>query len=405
MLRGRDMRLYLAGRFAAGTALMLLRSTITWQVYEISGSALQLGLIGLAQFVPTVLLSLLAGAVADSYDRRRVVIAAQGVTLLGSALLLALSTTDVISLTVIYGVISLTAAAASFENPAGAAILPALVPRALFPSAVAVQGSVRNLAWVSGPVIMGFVVDAWGPAGAYALHMALVAVSIACIARLHLRRHGGERRGVTLEAIREGIGFVRARPVILGSMTLDMLAVLFGAAEALLPIFAADVLQVGAKGYGLLSASFQLGTLTMALLLVALPPMRYAGRALLLAVTGYGLATIGFGLSRLISLSLLCYGAAGMADQVSMVARSTLIQLSTPDELRGRVNSVNFIFIGASNQLGAAEAGFLAALTGAPFAVVAGGVLALAVTAWIGWRVPALRRYDVRATLSDQNLL
>ncbi len=340
-------------------------------------------------------MSLPAGAIADSYDRRRVVMLAQAAALAGSGVLWALTTTGAVTLPVIYAVLFAVALASSFENPAGASMLPSLVPRERFPNAVALSASIRNLAWVTGPAVMGFVVEAFGPQGAYALHVGLLAAASLLIGAIRPRPHSGEAGGVSFAAIREGVAFVRSRPAILGAMTLDMLAVIFGAAEALLPIFARDVLSVGPRGYGVLSASFQMGTLAMAVLLVALPPIQRAGRALLLSVAGYALATVVFGLSRSFALSLASYAGAGMADQVSMVARSTLIQLSTPDSLRGRVNSVNFIFIGASNHLGAVEAGVVAAFTSASFAVVSGGLAALAVTAWIAWRVRALRTYSI----------
>lgn len=388
------MGLFLAARFCAGTGMTLLRATVAWHVYELSGSALQLGLIGAVQFIPTVLLSLVAGAAADSYDRRRIVIASQALALLSSAALAFLTAGSSISLGAIYAALFLSAAAASFESPAGASILPQLVSREQFPSATTIQSSIRNLAWVTGPAAAGFAIDAIGIAGTYLLHTVLLLVSSGFIAALRPRLPEGEPSGVSMDAIREGVRFVRSRPAILGAMTLDMLAVIFGAAEVLLPVFARDILGVGARGYGVLSASFQAGTVSMALLLVALPPMRRAGRALLISVAGYGLFTFGFGLSRVFPLSIALYASAGMADQVSMIARSVLIQLSTPDALRGRVNSVNFVFIGASNHLGAVEAGLVAWLVSAPFAAISGGLAALAIAGFMAWRIPELRRYD-----------
>ena len=396
MLRERDVQLYLANRFCAGTAHTLLRTTIAWQVYEITGSPMQLGLLGLAQFVPTLFLSLVAGAAADSYDRRRIVMMSQAPAVIGAALLLWLSASGEITLAAIYPVVLVAACASSFEQPAGASILPELVPRHWFAHATAVQASVRNLAWVTGPGATGFLVVAFGAEGAYAVTAALLLLSIVLIRGVRSRSGDREAAGVTLVAIQQGVAFVRSRPAILGAMVLDMLAVIFGAAEALLPVFAKDILGVGPRGYGVLAASFPAGTWLMSLLLVVLPPLHRAGRALLLAVAGYALFTIGFGLSSLFALSVLAFAGAGAADQVSMVARSVLIQLSTPDSLRGRVNSVNFVFIGASNHLGAAEAGFVAALTSATFAVVSGGLAALAVTAWIAWKIPPLRHYDAR---------
>jgi MFS family permease len=390
-LAHRDVRAFVVSRFFGGVALTLLRATISWQVWALSGSAFQLGLVGLFQFAPTLALTLVGGAVADSYDRRRVAMLAQAAGMLGSALLFALTLRGDVALWIVYAVVAANSAASAFESPSGAALLPGLVPRQEFPAAVALVSSVRNSAWMLGPVVMGFVVDAAGIAWAYALHAALVAASAGLLVRLRPRPIPVEPRGVTLAAIREGIAFVRSRAEVLGAMSVDMFAVIFGAAGALLPIYAEQILQVGPRGYGLLSASFEIGTVVMSILLVALPPIRNAGRALLLAVAVYGAATCVFGLSRSFVLSLLAFVAAGMADQVSVVARGTLIQLATPDALRGRVSAVNFVFIGASNQLGAVEAGFLAALTSPTFAVVSGGLLALAIAALVAWRVPELR--------------
>jgi MFS family permease len=390
-LARRDVRAFVVSRFFGGVALTLLRATISWQVWALSGSAFQLGLVGLFQFAPTLALTLVGGAVADSYDRRRVAMLAQAAGMVGSALLFALTLQGDVALWIVYAVVAANSAAGAFESPSGAALLPGLVPRQEFPAAVALVSSVRNSAWMLGPVVMGFVVDAAGIAWAYALHAALVAASAGLLVRLRPRPIPVEPRGVTLAAIREGIAFVRSRAEVLGAMSVDMFAVIFGAAGALLPIYAEQILQVGPRGYGLLSASFEIGTVVMSILLVALPPIRNAGRALLLAVAVYGAATCVFGLSRSFVLSLLAFVAAGMADQVSVVARGTLIQLATPDALRGRVSAVNFVFIGASNQLGAVEAGFLAALTSPTFAVVSGGLLALAIAALVAWRVPELR--------------
>jgi hypothetical protein len=203
---------------------------------------------------------------------------------------------------------------------------------------------------------------------------------------------------MSLRAVRDGLSFVRHRPIVLGCMTLDMFAVIFGGAAALLPIYAHEILHVGARGYGLLTSSLELGALLTSLVLSALPPIRRGGRALLAAVGVYGLATVVFGVSRWFPLSVGSYMLVGVADQVSVVMRSTAIQLSTPDELRGRVSAVNMMFIGASNQLGAAESGFVAALTSAPFAVVSGGLGCLVVLAVVALAIPELRRYRIERT-------
>jgi MFS family permease len=392
----RDFYLYLTGRFAAGTALTMMRAAISWHVYYISDSAFHLGLIGIVQFVPSLLFMLVGGAVADSYDRRRIMNAAQLVLLIAGGALFVATQRGEATLPVLYGAVLLISISGSFETPARAALLPSLVPREQFPRAVTISSTNQALAFASGPAVGGMIIAQFGIAAAYGTFVGLIVIAFASVFALRLgMRPDGSRRAVTLAAIFEGLEFVWTRPVVLGCMTLDMFAVIFGGATALLPIYAKDILQVGARGYGLLSASLELGALSMALLLMFRPTVRRAGPTLLIAVVFYGLATIVFGVARWFPLSIAAYMAAGMADQVSVVMRSTAIQLSTPDELRGRVSSVNMLFIGASNQLGAARAGFVAELTTPTFAVVSGGVLCLIVVALVVWRLPELRRYQI----------
>jgi MFS family permease len=384
---------FVASRFFSGAGQTLLRATFAWQVFQLTGSAFHLGLVGLVQFVPTFFLSLVGGAVADSFERRRILILAQTATLAGSATLGLLTQRGEPSLPLVYGVVFAVSCALAFEAPARQALLPTLVPRLLFPSAVTVNSTVQQLGWVTGPVVMGFVIDAFGVAAAYAAHVSLVLVSLVNLAGLPPPRGAAPRRDVSLRAIREGIAFVRSRQAVLGAMALDMFAVIFGSVTALLPIYANEILGVGARGYGLLASALEIGSLSMAAVLILLPPIRRAGPALCSGVAVYGLATIVFGLSASFPLSLAALIVAGAGDQVSVVMRSTLIQLATPDALRGRVSSLNFIFIGASNQLGAVESGFVAALTSAVFAVTSGGVACLAVLGLIAWKLPELRRY------------
>jgi MFS family permease len=386
---------YVGSRLFSGVALGLLRAAILWHVFEISGSAFQLGLIGLVQFVPALGLSLIGGAVADTHDRRRVAMIAQVVPFLCSTALFAATESGVVSLPILYGLVFLVAVATTFENPARMALLPLLVPRALFPRAVTVNSTVTALALMSGPVVMGFV-SAWkGIGAAYAVHAGLMVASVAALSRVRPLLAQSERGAVTWRAIREGVSFVRRTQVVLGCMTLDMFAVIFGGATALLPIYAKEILAVGEIGYGLLAASLEIGAFAMSIVLVLAPTVRRAGLLLLVGVAFFGLATIVFGLSRSFPLSVAAYMLVGMADQLSVVMRGTAIQLSTPDELRGRVSSVNMIFIGASNQLGAAESGFVAALTSATFSVVSGGVGCLIVLAVVALKMPELRRYTV----------
>jgi MFS family permease len=393
VFREPGFRWYLTSRFFSGTAMMLLRTAISWHVYDLSHSAFQLGMIGLIQFLPVLPLSLVAGAVADVVDRRRLVLLSQLVPFLCSLTLCVSTLSGHVSLPVLYVAVALAAVASVFESPARASILPQIVPRELFPRAVTVSSTAIWLAFATGPMLMGFTAAQGGIASAYGLHALLVTGSLVSLLKLPPLGAATSAR-ISWEVIREGLVFVWRNPVVLGCMTLDMFAVILGGATALLPIYARDILSVGELGYGLLSASLELGALAMSAALIFLPGFRRAGSALLGAVAVYGVATIVFGLSRWFPLSVLAYMVAGMADAVSVVLRGTAIQLSTPDALRGRVSSVNFIFIGASNQLGAAESGFLASLTSATFAVVSGGVGCLAVVALVAWRMPALRRYS-----------
>jgi MFS family permease len=389
----RDLRYYLVSRFCSGTAMTLMRAAILWHVFALSRSAFQLGLIGLVQFVPALFLNLVGGAVADTYDRRRIIMLAQLVPLVCGSVLALATQRHAASLLLLYVMIFCIAVAAAFDNPARASLLPRLVSREAFPRAVTYASTVQAFAFISGPGVGGVIIGSAGIAAAYALYALLIVGSISSVALLQPHPHDDGQRTVSLRAVREGLAFVRRRQVVLGCMTLDMFAVIFGGATALLPIYANQILRVGAGGYGVLSASLEAGALLSSLALMLLPPIRRAGRALLIAVGVYGAATVLFGLSRWFPLSVLAYMVVGVADQVSVVMRSTAIQLSTPDALRGRVSSVNFIFIGASNQLGAAESGFVAALTSAPFSVVSGGVASLVALAVVALTLPELRRY------------
>jgi MFS family permease len=391
----RNVVFYLASRFAGATGMTMLRAAIAWHVYQVTGSPFHLGLIGLVQFAPVLALTLVGGAVADTFERRRIIMLAQLVPLTGALLLLATTRAGIDHLGVLYAAVFVVAAAGAFENPARAALLPTLVSRAAFPRAVTLASTGQALAFMSGPASGGFVIAAFGIGAAYAGAALLVVVSLSCLAMLRPQRIEVAQRAMSWKAVREGLGFVRHNQVVLGCMALDMFAVIFGGATALLPVYANDILGVGARGYGILSASLEAGALLTSLVLVSLPPVQHAGRTLLIAVALFGLATIGFGLSTWFPLSIVFYVVCGIADQISVVMRSTAIQLATPDALRGRVSAVNFIFIGASNQLGAAESGFVAALTNPVFAVVSGGIGTLIVVAVVAATLPRLRAYKV----------
>ncbi|HTO68842.1 MAG TPA: MFS transporter [Myxococcota bacterium] len=393
VFREAPFRWFAASRFFSGTALTLLGSAISWHLYALSHSPGQLGFAGLVRFLPVLALSLPAGAVADTVERRRLIQFAQVAQLACSLSLFFVTRAGAASLPILYAAVLLSAVAGVFEQPARASLLPQLVSRANFQRAVPIMSTLIWFGFATGPMLTGFVTDRAGIATTYALHSVLAIASIASLSRLPVLASAANGARVTLAAIAEGVRYVWNNPVVLGCMTLDMFAVILGGATALLPVYAADILRVGPRGYGLLSSSLELGGLVMSLALVFAPGFRRAGLALLWAVVAYGVATIAFGLSRSYPLSVACYMMVGMADAVSVVLRGTAVQLSTPDELRGRVSSVNFIFIGASNNLGAAESGYLAEFTSATFAVVFGGVGVLAVAALVAWRLPALRKY------------
>ncbi len=391
-----DVWAYFLSRFCAATALTLMRATVAWHVFELSRSPFYLGLIGLVQFVPAFSLLLVGGMVADRYERRRIVMIAQLVPLAGALLLARLTATEAATLSSLYVVVFAMAGAAAFDNPARASLLPNLIPIADFPRAVTVASTVQALAFASGPAASGMIIAAAGVAAAYAAVAVLLVVAI--VALMQVRPSWPQGTGSTMgwQAMVQGVRFVASRPVVWGCMLLDMLAVIFGGAAALLPVYANEILQVGPRGYGILSASLEVGALATSLTLMLLPPIRRAGRALLVAVAVFGVATIVFGFSRWFPLSVAAYMLAGMADQISVVMRSTIVQLNTPDHLRGRVSAINFMFINASNQLGAVESGFVAALTSPTFSVVSGGVGCLLVVAAVARRVPALRNYVIR---------
>ncbi len=391
-----DLLFYLVSRASAGVGGTMVRSAISWHLYTLTGSAFDLGLIGLVQFVPALLLSLPAGLVSDRYERRRVVQLAQALTLIATAVLSIRAfagTADTPRL--LFVTIAIIASAASFSNPARAALLPMLVSREDFPRAVTTASTIQALSFALGPALTGIVVASAGIAWAYLGAAVFVGGSIASLMFLTTRLPAARQGAISFSAMLEGLHHVRADPVVLGAMSLDLFAVILGGATALLPVFAHDVLAVGASGFGVLSASLEIGALTTAVIMLFVPPIRRVGRALLLTVACYGAATIAFGASSWFPLSVVAYAAAGMADQVSVVLRQTTIQLQTPDHLRGRVSAVSSIFIGASNQLSAVESGFVAAATSAPFAVVTGGIGVLVVVAVVAYTLPALRRYEL----------
>jgi MFS family permease len=396
-LRQPQFVLYTASRLGSSVGNSMLQAILAWHVYELTDSALSLGFLGLARFLPSLGMAMIGGAVADTYNRRNIIMISQTVPLLCGIILALATFNGWVSPELIYGLVLTIGLAAAFEAPARLALLPAIVRPETFANAVTVSSTLQSFGMVTGLFVGGVLVDLH-PGASYVAYSVAIGCAFVTMGLLRYEQvNDGPRRAVNVTMIREGIEYVWRRQPILGSMTLDMFAVIFGGAKGLLPIYAQDILQVGGFGYGLLFASLEIGALAMSLALVFRPPIYKTGRALVYSVGAFGILTIAFGLSRDIYLSIALYMAIGAADQISVVMRNVIIQLATPDELRGRVSSVNQLFIQASNQLGAMESGFVAAITSATFAVVSGGVAAVTVTCAVAWRMRELFDYRTEA--------
>lgn len=394
VLRNRDFTAFLAARFLATLAVQMQTVAVGWQVYEVTRDPLDLGLVGLSQFLPFVLLVLPAGHLADSRDRRRILTACFALEALCALLLLAFAWRGLTSAAPVFAVMVLFGTARAFAMPTGQALLPNLVDREQFGTAVALNSSTWQVATIAGPALGGVVYLA-GATVVYATVAALLAVSVAL---LFLVRRGGERASApeapSLKSLLSGLGFVWSRRPLLGAISLDLFGVLFGGATALLPVYAADVLHVGPAGLGVLRTAPGVGAALCGIVLGLAPITRNVGRWMFGGVAVFGLATIVFGLSHWFWLSLAALAVMGAGDMVSVYIRHLLVQLETPDAIRGRVSAVNAVFIGASNELGEFESGLTAAWFGTVPAVVVGGGATLAV-AWL-WRrwFPELRDMD-----------
>jgi MFS family permease len=364
---------------------------IGWEMYQRTGDALALGLVGLAQALPTMLLALPAGYLADRYHRPRLVMLSLAL-MAATSLILAVLSSSQGSVTLMYVFLFLDAAAVILGRPARVAIMPQLVPAAVFPNAVMWNTSLNQLTAVVGPALGGLVVAINVPS-AYVLAAVSSLIYLLMLARLHLSDGSKVTGADPLKALVEGVRFVWNKRIILSMITLDMFAVLLGGAVYLLPIYAQDILNVGPSGFGWLRAAPALGALAMALSMVYLPPMQHAGRTMMWSVAGFGMATIVFGLSESFWLSFAMLFLTGAFDNVSMIVRQTLIQLLTPDVMRGRVAAVNSIFIGASNELGGLESGLVAHYWGPVFSAVSGGIGTLLVVGATALASPELRNY------------
>jgi MFS family permease len=390
--RRRDLSFFVASRFISTIAIQVQSVAIGWQIYDMERTPLALGLVGLCQFLPMFLLTLPAGDITDRFNQRRVYSLAAALQAGCSALFLALSILRPHTAWMFYAVLVLFGAARGFAGPSGQSLLPFLVPQEKLPRSISINSSAFTGAVIAGPALGGFLY-AFGPAAVYSLCIAGFAVAAVIVAQLGGRRFVPERSLATrLERVGEGVRFVRSRPVVLGAISLDLFAVLLGGATALLPVYARDILHVGPMGLGVLRSAPAAGAFLTAFYLTRWPIRRLVGPKMFAAVAIFGLATITFGLSRWLPLSLLALFVLGASDMVSVNVRSSLIQLSTPDTMRGRVSAVSMLFIGASNELGEFESGTTAALFGTVPAVVLGGIGTLLVVAgWMKLFPPLLR--------------
>ncbi|PRH86234.1 MFS transporter [Labrys okinawensis] len=373
LLRHGGFRQFWSARVLSTGCFQIVSVVIGWQIYDLTHSALHLGLVGLCQFLPMLVLTIPAGHIADRFDRRTVVRCCQMVAgLTGAALALA-SWQGLINPAIIFAAAVVIGAGRTFEMPTTAALLPMIVSPGQLPRALALSASAIQTATIIGPALGGLLYIV-GPGPAYLFVAFFYGLASILVSRLRVLAPPAAREPATLRSVFSGFSFIRSRPIILGAISLDMVAVLLGGATALLPIYARDILHTNALGLGALRASPAIGALLMSLVLARWPLERRVGLKMFGAVALFGLATVVFGLSSWFALSLPALMVMGAADVVSVVVRSTLVQLGTPDAMRGRVSAVNAMFIGTSNQLGEFESGVTAALFGPVEAVVLGGL-------------------------------
>ena len=390
-----DFVSYTLARFFIVLSLEMLSVAVGWQVYEITHRPLDLGYVGLAQFLPGFALFLFAGHAADLFDRRRLLMWCYAGFALCSALLLLISWRAPHSVHLIYAVLVLLGAVRSFNFPASRAILPQLVPEEHFANAVAWNSSIFQIATIAGPALGGIVYAIFrGPNTVYAIAVSISIFAMAMTMRIRILTAARSQEPVSLRTVFAGFRFIWDKKVILGSISLDMFAVLLGGAVALLPVYAREILHTGPWGLGLLRSAPGVGAAVMAIVVAHRPIRRRAGMAMLLCVAGFGVFTIAFGISHSLMLSLIALFLCGAGDMVSVIIRATLIQIATPDEMRGRVNAVDMLFIGVSNELGEFESGFTAQWFGTVPAVVLGGIGTLVVIGIWAWLFPELRNAD-----------
>jgi MFS family permease len=394
-----DFAVYELARFLIEIAIEMQSVAVGWQVYEITKRPLDLGLVGLAQFLPGILLFLVNGHVADRFDRRKLLMLCYCGFAAGSGLLWTIALRGARGMHPnvypIYAVLVLVGAANALSGPVSRALLPQLVPEEHFPNAVAWNASVMQGGTILGPAVGGLIYALFhGPSAVYLTAMLTSLVALACTLRIKPQMKQRTQEAASLDTVLAGFRYIGRHKLILGSISLDMFAVLLGGAVALLPVYAREILKTGPWGLGLLRSAPGVGAALMAILIAHRPLRGRAGPTMLWCVAGFGVCTILFGISRSIVLSLIALLLIGATDMVSIIIRGTLIQLGTPDEMRGRVNAVDMLFIGVSNEVGQFESGLTAQWFGTVPAVVLGGIGTLVVIALWAWWFPELRKAD-----------
>jgi MFS family permease len=401
-LKHRDFTLLWIGQLLSFSGSRMQTAAILWHVSLLAApgrKGLALGLVGAAQVVPIIAFAMLSGVVADALDRRKVMLVTQSTMAVFAAALAALTFTGLRTLWPIYLLSALSSAASSFDGPSRQALIPSLVPREHLSSAISLNTLMFQIASVVGPTLAGLTIAGPGLGWVYAVNAVSFLLVIVALLLMRVRPRAGlpASAAITWAAAREGLKFVFAHPIVRSTMLLDFIATFFASATALLPIFAQDILHVGARGYGWLYAAPSIGAVVAGIVTAhTIDRIERRGAVLLWSVAAYGVSTVVFGLSASFWLTLLCLAGVGAADTVSTVIRNIIRQLETPDELRGRMTGVNMMFFMGGPQLGELEAGVTAQFLGATFSVVSGGIGCLAATGVVAWREQPLRQYRLQ---------
>jgi predicted MFS family arabinose efflux permease len=393
LTRNRNFLLYMAVRFFHVIGAHALTVAVGWHVYQLTRNPLDLGLVGLAQFAPAFVLFLAAGVAADRFDRRKIVLVCNLLHAIAAGLLFSVLSMGEVGVGVILAILALHGAAKSFNQTAMQAILPNLVTKAVFPKAVASASSVNKIAQLIGPPIGGLLI-AWAGDVVYIMIVAMFGVAALAAAFIAASLKVRSDKPLSLDTVMEGFSYVWNNKIVLGAVSIDLMAVLLGGVMGLLPVFASDILHVGPDGLGLLRSMPAAGSLVTALILTRIAQPRHMGPVLFIALAVFGFSIVVFSLSEVFWVSVVALGVYGAADMVSVYVRQTLVQIATPDNMRGRVSAINSISINASNELGDFRAGTMAGVVGTVPAVLVGGVATLAVTALWLRMFPAIRRVD-----------